>query len=113
MPRDRCVVAQPASTAPLTPEATPLPVLARFKTAQRAGFAVAILSQQHMTVWTKVLLGRHAGARDLEKAPHTLLTRGSQELLSGWLSISQHSASAYEDKVDVFPLMVELSLLTG
>jgi hypothetical protein len=112
MPRDRCVVAQSTSTAPLTPKATPLSMPARFKTAQRAGFVVAVLIQQHMAVWTKVLLGCHAGARELEKAHHTLLTRGPQELLSGWLFVSQHSKSAYEDKVDVFPLMVDLSLLT-
>jgi hypothetical protein len=70
-------MAQAASTTPLTPKAMLLSMRARFITAQRAGFVIAVLIQQHMAVRAKVLLDCHTRARDLEKAHRTLLTRGS------------------------------------
>ena len=74
-------MAQFASTAPLTPKTTQLSMRPRFITAQRAGFVIAVLVQQHMAVWTKVFIDRHTRARNLEKAHDTLLTYSSQELL--------------------------------
>jgi len=123
---DRSLVTQSASAAPgcgccgcnsgnydglrpLTPDAAPPSMWARFITAQRADLAVTVLIQQHVAVRTKVLIGGYAGTRDVEKAHHTLLPRGSQELLSGWLDMNRHSEPVYEHKTDAVLLMVGLS----
>ena len=87
-----------------------LSMRARFITAQRAGFVIAVLIQQHMAVRAKVLIDCHARARDLEKAHDTLLPDSSQELLGSYLSVNQRSEAAYEDKVEVIPVRVDLSL---
>src|SRR5882724_104671 len=53
-----------------------------------------------MAVWAALLVCCNAGSTNAQKAHHTLLARGSRELQSEKLAVSQRIALAHEHKLD-------------